>query len=190
MNWLGASQMRIGWVIVGVVLVILGAVLLFVPVVPQASETVSSSSDTPYYVGQVSGFSLTGTIAVSVTWSAPSSVSIVAGACTSACANGSASNSSVTDLTLQSGTSGSFTLNQPNGGYIVMGVVSSNQAPTNATFTITTALATVGTVLVPVGVLVLIVGVIRKKKTAAPAPATTAVPSDAPAAPAPPPPSS
>ena len=50
--------MRTGFVVVGVVLVILGAVLMLVPLVPQASVTVSQS--TPY-VANITGFSITGT---------------------------------------------------------------------------------------------------------------------------------
>lgn len=163
--------MRLGLVIVGIVLAILGGVLLFVPIVPQTSQTVQSSSDTPpYFLGSISGYSLTGTIAVSVTWTATSTVDVVAGACTSPCANAS-STAGVTDITSQTGTSGSFTLNQPNGGYILMGIFdSSGQAAANATFKITTALSTVGTVLLPVGIILLIVGVVvRKKGSKAPA---------------------
>lgn len=163
--------MRIGWVVVGIVLLLIGAVLLFVPVVPQANETVSSSSSTPYYAANVTGFSLTGNIPVAVSWSTSgnASVSIIAGACTSSCQ----SLSQVSSLTFQNGTSGSFTLNQPDGGSIVMGVASSGSS--NVTFKISTALTTVGTILAIVGILLLIVGIVLRKKSkgsASPAPAT------------------
>jgi uncharacterized membrane protein len=176
--------MRIGLVIVGVILLIVGAVLLFVPVVPQSNETVSSSSSTPYYEASVSGYSISGSIPISVTWtSSGPAVEVAAGACSSGCTNPS----QVSSLTFQNGTSGSFTLNQPNGGSIVMGEIYSGSSAVNVTFKITTALSTVGTILVPVGILILIVGAVLKgkgaKMAAAPAP-TPAEPSSTP----PPPP--
>lgn len=184
--------MRIGLVIVGIVLAILGGVLLYVPIVPQTSQTVQSSSDTPYFLGSISGYSLTGTIAVSVTWTATSTVDVAAAACTSSCATTN-STSGVSDITYQSGTSGSFTLNQPNSGYILMGIFdSSGQAAANATFKITTALSTVGTVLLPVGIVLLIVGIVLRKsgsKSSAPAMSTTTETMDA-TPPTNPPPSS
>ncbi len=172
--------MRIGLVIVGVVLLIVGVALLLVPLVPQTNETVSSSSATPYYVASLSGFSLTGSIPIAVSWtSSGPAVTVIAGACSGTCSN----QSQVTGITSQAGTSGSFTLNQPDGGSILMGEVYTGSGTANVTFTITTALSTVGTVLVPIGILVLIVGVVLKRKGAmAPAP-----PMAAPSAPPPPP---
>jgi hypothetical protein len=169
--------MRIGWVIVGVVLLIVGAALLFVPVTPQPNQTVSSSSDLPYYAASVSGFSLTGTMPVAVTWtSSGPTVSVVAGACSSTCNN----QSQVSSLTSQSGASGSFTLNQPNGGSILMGVLYAGSGVANVTFKITTALTTVGTILVPIGIILLIVGVVAKKKGAIAPAAPMATPASPP----------
>jgi uncharacterized membrane protein len=163
--------MRLGMVIVGVIVVIIGAVLLFVPLVPQTSQTVASNSSTPFYLGSVSGFSLTGNIAVAVSWTSTTTVTIAAAACSGTCSN----ISQISGITTQSGTSGSFTLNQPDGGEVIMGIVTSGGAAANATFKITTALATVGSILVIVGIVILIAGIVlhRKKPAAEPAPAPT-----------------
>jgi uncharacterized membrane protein len=177
--------MRIGIVVVGVVLLLIGAVLLFVPVVPQANQTVDTSSQLPFIAFQVSGYSLTGSIPISVSWTSPTAVEVFAAVCSGTCSNSSVG-SSVSGVTLQSGTSGSFTLNQPNGGTVGIGALNSggsgSSAPT-VTFSIKTALSTLGTLLLIVGILLLILGVVLKSKKApamAPAPMPAAPPASAP----------
>ncbi len=156
--------MRIGWLVAGVVLLVIGAVMLFVPLVPQGSQTVQASSSAPFYAGNVSGFSLTGNIPVSVSWTATTGVEVVAAACSAQCDSGNIA--SLSDLTIQNGTSGSFTLNQPNGGSIIMGIATSSSGGAQATFKVTTALSTVGTILVVVGIVLVIVGVVLRSKKA------------------------
>lgn len=58
--------MRMAIVVVGIVLLLIGAVLLFVPVVNQQSQTVNTASATPFDEFSVSGFSITGSIPVSI----------------------------------------------------------------------------------------------------------------------------
>lgn len=172
--------MRVGLIVVGIVLLVVGAVLLFVPVVPQ-TETANSASDTPYYAASVSGFSLTGSIAVSVSWSTNGTVpvNVLAASASGNCSSAS----SISGIVSENGTSGSFTLSQPNGGCIVMGVLYGG-SPVTVTFKITTALSTVGTILIPVGVILLILGAVlgRSPKSAAVPPPMMAPP------PVPPPP--
>lgn len=184
--------MKVWLVVLGVVLVAVGGVLLFVPVSSQPSQTVSNSAGLPFYIGQISGYSITGTIPVSVSWTATAAVDVIAAACSSGCSSGNVTGS-VTDLTLQQGTSGSFTLNQPNNGYIVMGVANETGTPpgTQVTFKITTALTEIGLVLIVVGVILLIVGAVIGKKPAPLPPSAPSVPAPTPAPgglpPAPPP---
>jgi uncharacterized membrane protein len=159
-------------VVVGLVLLIIGAVLTFVPVAPQPSETVYSDSYEPYYHAHISEFSLTGTIAVSVSWSANATVEILAAALScqgSDCPTGNITQ--VSGLVNQTGTSGSFTLYQPSGGSFIMGIWStSGNVPASATFNLTTAVTQIGVILVIIGILVLIAGVVlRKKRPKAPA---------------------
>ena len=176
--------MRLGILVAGIVLVIIGAALTFVPVVPQGSQTVRSNSTAPYYAGSISGFSLTGSIPVSVSWTASSDVEIVAVA--ASCDGAGCSNATqISGATLQSGTSGSFTLDQPDGGSIIMGVVSTpGGSSANATFKITTAVTTVGAILAIVGIILVIVGAVvrkgRKATTVAPAPTAWPAPTDGP----------
>ena len=183
--------MRKGILIVGVVLAVIGAVLLFIPVTPQASQSIDSNSATPFTLFQVSGFSITGSIAVSVSWTANTTVTMAAVTCSAACAGGNAS--SIAGLALQSGTSGSFTLGQPNGGYVLVGIFSSGSGspPAHATLNVTTAQSTVGSIVLILGIVLLIVGVVLKSKSKmAPAPAEPMMtsPEMPPAEPAPMPP--
>ncbi|HXW66611.1 MAG TPA: hypothetical protein VEL82_01835 [Thermoplasmata archaeon] len=181
--------MRGGLVVLGIILAVLGAALLFVPLLPQSNETVTSTSSTPFYEGSVSGYSLTGSIPVAVSWSTNGSVAVEVAAATASCSGTNCANvSGVSGVTFQNGTSGSFMLDQPNGGTVVMGVIYSGSSAVVVTFKITTALATVGTVLLIVGIVVLILGVVLRGKPK-PAPAAMPPASAAPVAPPGPPPS-
>jgi len=173
--------MRGGLVAVGIILAVLGAALLFVPLLPESNQTVNSSSDTPYYVGSVDGFSLTGSIPVAVSWSVTGStaVEVAAATCSGSCSNVS----EVSGITYENGTSGSFTLSQPNGGSVIMGVIYDGAPGVTVTFKITVGLATEGTALLLIGILVLIVGVVARGP--AKAAATPTPPSNPPAAPPP-----
>jgi uncharacterized membrane protein len=171
--------MRLGLVIVGVVLAIIGAALLFVPVVPQSNQTISTASSPPLAILSVSGFSLTGSIPVAVSWTANSSVTVFAAACSATCSNVSM----VSGTTVQTGTSGSFSLSQPNGGEVALGAIKASGPPSTVTFKLTTALSTVGTVLLIIGIVVLIVGVVLRSGKAKMA---TAMPPSAPTATTPP----
>ena len=147
------------WVVVGAAISVLGVALLLVPLTPQASETVRSQ-----YVGSVSGFSLTGKIPVSVTWTSPEPVQIGAAACAATCTLSDYRN---TGAVHQNGTSGSFTLSQPDGGSIIMGNVGPmpqivGLPGPNITFRITTAPTTIGTGLAVIGGVVLIFGLILR----------------------------
>ncbi|MCI4369927.1 MAG: hypothetical protein L3J81_01195 [Thermoplasmata archaeon] len=156
-------RMRPVIVVVGIVLLIVGAVLLFEPVVPQANQTITSQSSPPIDIESVSGYSVTGAIAVHIAWTSVEPVTVVAATCSANCNT----TSTASGVTLQSGTSGSFTLNQPNGGEIAFGALNLTSGKGgNATFTISTALATVGTLLVVVGILLVIAGIILKSDQA------------------------
>ncbi|MCI4352996.1 MAG: hypothetical protein L3K14_06370 [Thermoplasmata archaeon] len=181
--------MRMGLLVVGVIVAIVGAVLLFVPLVAQSNQTVSTGSTTPFVLLSVSGFSLTGSIPVGVSWTATSSVTVVAASCTAACLSSNATSiSGLSGLTYQTGKSGSFTLNQPNGGEVIVGALNlGTGSPANVTFKVTTALSTVGTVLLVVGIVVLIVGVVLKSGKAKMTPAMPPMYPSTPSPGAPPP---
>jgi uncharacterized membrane protein len=157
-------RMRMALVVVGVVLLVIGAVLMFVPVSSQADQTIPAHSALPFVEFSVSGFSLTGSIPVAVSWTSTGPVTVVAVAGSTNVGNPSAA----TGATIQTGTSGSFTINQPDGGAVVLGALNlsgnGNSSP-STTFKITTALTSVGSILLIVGILLLIVGVVLKSKS-------------------------
>jgi hypothetical protein len=169
--------MRWSWVAVGVVIALLGAVLLFVPVVPQGSETATYASTSggvqySYYRANVSGYSLSGTIVVAVSWTSNTStaVQVIAAACSASCGE---NYQQLSDVTNETGTKGTFVLDQPNGGSIVMGILSTESGKSaSVTFKVTTALATVATALVVIGLVLVIAGAVLRRKPGPPAPAT------------------
>lgn len=158
--------MRIGFVIVGAIVAVVGVALLYVPVFPQSAQTVTAKPGVPsYYVGNVSYDSLTGKIPVSISWTATTTVTVIGGACTSHCTNFS----DLSDVTLETGTSGSFMVEQPVGGSIFMGANTSGAPSGSVTFKITAALTTVGSLLVIVGLLILVAGAFLRRTKASPA---------------------
>ncbi len=164
--------MRVGWVAVGIALVVGGALFLVVPLEPLPSQTVSTSATIPYYLGRVAGFSVTGAIPVSVSWTSDAPVEIFAGACASHCTN-----ATVSSVVAEYGLGGSFSLSQPDGGYILLGATPSGAAgsPANVSFRITTALTTVGSILIGVGFVCLLAGLVRRKGPKPPSPSTRPV---------------
>ncbi len=169
--------MRWSWVAVGVALAVVGVLLLYVPVVPQRSETATYSTSSEgvqygYYRANVSGYSLSGTVVVDVSWTSntSTSVQVIAAACTAACGG---DYQHLSDVTNETGTQGRFVLDQPNGGSIVMGVLSTATGKdASVTFKITTAFATAGSVLVVAGPVLVIVGAVVRRRPARAAPTT------------------
>ena len=159
--------MRRRWVILGLMFAAIGPILLFVPLVPEGTPTVSyvvtgGHANFTYYRANVSGISLTGEIVIAVSWSSNTSfpVQVVAAACSASCADNF---DQLTDVTNQNGTHGRFTLDQPNGGSIAMGILSTEQgSAASVTFTVTATLSTVGSALVIGWILLVAIGVIRR----------------------------
>lgn len=167
--------MRWTLVMVGLVLIVIGGVLLFVPVVPQNDQKESVQFLTgAAYVENVSGYSITSSIPVAVSWSSNSSTKVLVGAgtCSSSCSDRRIPG----PVTWENATGGSFTLNPPNGGGIEL-VVLGWYGPSTVTFKITSALGTAPTALIVVGAALLVLGfVLRAKGEAAPTQALSPAP--------------
>jgi hypothetical protein len=158
--------MRGRWVVLGIALLVVGAVLLFVPIVPQASHSVKVAADPGWYqfLENVSGFSITGAVAVTVSWTSSAVVDADAAACSGYCDNvGQVASIMQTQTNV---TSGSFYLGQPNGGSIFLAWEKqwSPSALVNISFSIWTDLTVIGPILLTPGAIVLIVGVILRSE--------------------------
>ena len=163
-------------VAIGLVLVILGAVLIFVPIVQASNQTVSESSP---YVANLTGISITGTIPGTISWSSNVQVTFIAASCTSVSFSGNLLSPcpGFSIIGNQNGTSGSMTFNVKSGSTLFAGIVSGGSGA-QAAVTVTVALTKIGTVLLIVGVIVLLLGVVLKSKapkapTAPPRPGAT-----------------
>ncbi|SRR5258708_10679655 len=146
--------MRAGWLGIGVVLLILGAVLAFVPIVTSATGTVDALD--PMVFNVTAAFSLTGTIPLEIDWSSSQTVTIEVVTCSSINNLNCQDESNST----QTGTSGAFHVAPKTNGAV--GVVLNGLG--SASVTVKEAQTTLGAILLVLGVLLLIVGLVLKKK--------------------------
>jgi len=161
------------WVmILGIVLILIGIVLSYVPIVPEGNHTATVTFRssigiwTAWYQfsENVSGYSVTGVIPVTISWSASAGTAADAAACFGYCTN-------VTEVesfmkTEGEGTSGSFSLLQPNGGSIFLALIQQTTPPAsdNLTFSITAVLTVAGPLLLTFGTITIIfAGILRPK---------------------------
>lgn len=170
--------MRIVIVVVGIVLIILGAVLAFVPIGQIASQDVTSNA--PYAANLTGGaiaFSITGTVPLTISWTSSNSTTMIMGACDKVNLGASNISGSCTNaqITTQTGTSGSWNVNVKPGGAIVAGCATSN---CKATVTVKAGYTVIGDILLILGIVLLIVGVILKSKPKAAPPMAQPMPPD------------
>ena len=170
--------MRLGLVVVGVVLVVLGAVLLFVPVIPMQSQTVTSNSPDAFNITTI--FSPTGTVQLSLSWSSSASVQFLVLTCSGINIGGSNFSSICRGLSIigfENGTSGSYNFGAKVGSTVLAGIAS--RGPSSATVNVSGSSPVLATLLLVLGIVLLLAGlVLRKKAKAAPtaAPAETEAP--------------
>jgi uncharacterized membrane protein len=149
------------WAIVallGVVLVVVGAVLSFVPVASQGAQTVTES--TPFTANET-GYSLTGFVYASFSWTATSDIQFTLFTCPTLIANGQCSGT--TYYVNQSGTSGSGSFSVQSGGFVAAYI--SGTGNPSASLTIKLAEPTFGLIAIIVGLVLLLVGVILRKRS-------------------------
>jgi hypothetical protein len=150
------------WVLVfGFAAVAIGLVLVFVPVVVQPTEVVPADRGPPtYYRADVTGFSITGQLPILISWTSSTPVTLVAGACTSTCSNFT----DISDLTLQEGTSGHFTLDQPVDGSIFVGANASGAANGTVAIHPETTVSAAGSILMTGGIVAVLLGVLLRPR--------------------------
>lgn len=172
--------MRAGLVVVGIILLILGAVLWFVPLIPSSDNFSASTPDCPtapdctFAYNIYTASSLVPTYA-KLSWSSPETVTFVAFTCTNSVssdqldsANTSAELRAVcgTNATVgnTTGTSGSYSFTIPAGGSLVFLALTGSSTPPNVTSTLTGTEPFLGLILVVLGVIVLILGLVLKSR--------------------------
>jgi uncharacterized membrane protein len=173
--------MRLGFVIVGVILLIIGAAISFVPVVGQGSNNLTANNP---YTANATGFSITGSIPASVTWTSSGSVDFIVGTCSNT--SPTCSGGTTHEWWQNDSTGGTIAFSIPTGGQVIFGILTTN-ATTTGSATLTLAETSIGLILIIVGILLLIVGLVLKSKKQKAALAAAAEPSTPPATPPSPP---
>ena len=174
--------MRTGMLVAGIVILIIGVVLWYLPVQP-----VSNSLTVPTGAGDTLSANpplavLTSQLTYSASWTASSSITVNVYDCgtDSACSNAIHSGAIATGT----GSSGSLSWTGPKGEYYL--IVPSSTATVTAGATEPLAGGLVGVALLVVGLIIAIVGAVRGPAKAKASPAPAAAPAAAPPAAAPP----
>ena len=178
--------------VVGLILLILGVVLLFIPILP-GNTTFSAISPTQcgtqatcqvsYNVYDASP-SLTGGSSAKFTWSAPSTIFFYAVTCTHAVSGSQLSSATTTAqfnsvcgtsdvIANTSGTGGSYSFTIPSGGSFVFFGLSGGTSSITGSATLTATEPILGLVILVIGLILLLVGAAttsKKKKAAQAAP--------------------
>jgi hypothetical protein len=168
--------MRIGFLVVGVVLVLLAAILMFVPLITVSTATISSEE---VYTANVTGYSIVGTVAGSLSWTstAPVTLSFVTCSVAATPTGGGYTCPGTGTSTNETGTSGSFAFALKSGGEI--GAYFSGPSGASTSISVKLAQDTIGFILLVVGVLLFLAGLVLKhgaKPAPAVPPATPATP--------------
>jgi hypothetical protein len=169
--------MRAGWVVVGVVLLLVGAVLVFVPLVPQPDHTVTYGRTG--FTANLTGYSPTGSIAGTLSWNSNATVEFWFASCPSTDCIASS-----VKVQTENGTSGTISFSYPSGTEIAA-LIAGGPAGSTATVKLTLTEPTYGSLLILVGLALLLVGIVLRRKpspapvTAPPAQASSATPREA-----------
>lgn len=152
--------MRAGVAVVGVVLLVIGAVLWYVPLPGTSTGQTNVAAGQGEVVQATAPLALlTPTVSMTVTWTASSSTQVRVLACGTDSGCGSPGSTPVASGT---GTSGSLTFSADKGSYYL--IEPDHSATINVQPTVPILGGALGLVLLIVGILLLVVGLVARKK--------------------------
>ncbi len=163
--------MRAGVVALGVVLLVIGAVLAFVPLIQAASQDVSEVSPAGYNISAL--FSITGTVPLSISYTSSQTVDIMVETCDSLTNSPSGYSCSNPNNSSQNASSGTFNVNVKPGGAVLIGVL----GPGTASVTVKEGQTTAGDILLILGIVLVLVGLVLRGRARPVAPTPQAPPS-------------
>jgi uncharacterized membrane protein len=163
------SPVRVGFVIAGVIVLALGLVLSFVPLIPAVSQSIPANTPrtTQFhsYEWNITGFSFTGKFALSLSWTSNLPVRTLIEVCSNGGINGSLAcvgGGTPSWPGNGSGTSGSDSFSVVTNTTILIAMYGANGSQGYVTGH--TADANVGLILLIVGIILLILGIVLKRK--------------------------
>lgn len=160
--------MRFLLVVIGVAVMVIGAVLLVIPTIPQPAVSISAKSNSSgSQAFTTNAFSLTYQQPISGTWTSNTSVLFEVIVCSAGC---STPNATVAASVVQTGTSGSFSFVVPQGGIVQFSMIGATGTAAHGTVNFSTALTLPGSIALLVGIVLIVLGFfLRAKRPPAPA---------------------
>lgn len=148
--------MRFLLVVIGVAVMVIGAVLLVIPTIPQPSVNIAAGTNSSgSQAFTTSAFSLTYQQPISGSWTSNTSVLFEVIVCSAGC---STANATVAASVVQTGTSGSFTVVVPEGGIVQFSMIGASGTAAHGTVTFSTALTLPGSIALLAGVALIVLG--------------------------------
>lgn len=151
--------MRFVLVVVGVAVMVIGAVLLVIPAVPNPAVDLSAPPDAPGYealaTSGIGAFSLTDQTPISGSWSSNTSVLFELNVCSALCKT---PNATVISSVVETGTSGTFTVDVPQGDIMNVSLRGATGTAAHGTVNFSTALTLPGSAAVIVGIVLIVLG--------------------------------
>jgi uncharacterized membrane protein len=159
--------MRASLLIVGAILVVIGLVLAFVPLIQSISQDTVANTTTESvfqgYAWNITGFAITGSIPITISWTASGPVKTELVICSGGGFNGYFYCAGTPSWpSNQSGTSGTASFSAPSGSSLLFAMYSQNATTGHVNGEL--AESTIGLIIVIVGIILLIVGVVLKGK--------------------------
>lgn len=178
--------MRFLLVVIGVAVMVIGAVLLVIPTVAQPSVNLSAAStnrglEAGWHNYTASDLSVIGQLPISGSWTSNASVLFEVNVCTAGCGG---KNATVATSVVQTGTSGSFSIDVPQGGIVSFSMNGTSGTAAHGTVNFSTALTLPGSITLIVGIAVIVLGFFLHPPRKA-APAARPTPRPRPASPPP-----
>lgn len=172
--------MRFLLVVIGVAVMVIGAVLLVIPTIPQPSVNIAAGTNSGgSQAFTTSAFSLTYQQPISGSWTSNTSVLFEVIVCSAGC---STANATVAASVIQTGTSGSFAIVVPEGGIVQFSMIGATGTAAHGTVTFSTALTLPGSIALLAGIAVIVLGFFLPSKRS-PKPGARAPPRPRPSAP-------
>jgi hypothetical protein len=154
--------MRFLLVVIGVAVMVIGAVLLVIPTIPQPAVTIAAPANSAgAQAFSTSAYSLAYQQPITGSWSANTTVLFEVIICSAGC---STPNATIAASVVQTGTSGSFAVDVPEGGIVQFSMIGASGTAAHGTVNFSTALTLPGSIALIAGIALIVLGFFLRAK--------------------------